>query len=165
MAIKWNFNSKYNFSNRNFAKIYSFFVIESPVEGASVRGKTFKQRNINLRSLHNSIKNKIPSLKESWKTASAKEIDTIVKDNSIYNAVSLPLEIAIHTERDRSKTVGLYYAIRCAFAHGSFSIHKCSNENFYFFENRHNSRLKARIVLKEQSLIDLITVLDEAKKK
>ena len=47
MPVKWNFNGNFSFSNNNFARIYRFFVVETPVEGVSQRGISFKQRPAN----------------------------------------------------------------------------------------------------------------------
>lgn len=41
MPINWSFNSKFNLTDKNFARIYRFFVIETPVEGISHRGISF----------------------------------------------------------------------------------------------------------------------------
>lgn len=162
--IKWKFSSKYDFSDKNFARIYSFFVIESPVNGVSVRGITFKELKINKKSLVSRIKKRIPNLMANWNVLCNKEIESSIKDFNIYNGVSLPLEIAIHNKKDNSKVDGLYYAIRCALAHGAFSIHRCKGDKYYLLENKDKGILKGRIILKEKSLLELIDVIDEFNK-
>ncbi len=165
MAIHWNFDSKYTFTNKNFAKIYSFFVIESPVEGTSKRGITFKQRNTDLNSLSACMKRDVPPLKVSWLSAPSKDVESKVKEYGIYESVKLPCEIAIHSEKNNSKVIGLYYAVRCALAHGAFSIHQYKDAMYYFLENKDNGILKGRIVLKEESLLALINAIETASTK
>lgn len=72
----------------------------------------------------------------------------------------MPTEIAIHTARNNSNTVGLFYAIRCALAHGAFSIHTCAGEKYYFLENKDKEVFKGRIVIKEESLISIIDTVE-----
>ena len=62
----------------------------------------------------------------------------------------------------------MFYAIRCAFAHGSFAIHKYKNQTYYVLENKDNGVLKARMVLKEETLIkwiEIVETLPKAKTK
>lgn len=161
--IKWKFNNQYNLSDKNFAKIYSFFVIESPVKGVSVRGTSFDELKISKNSLASQIKKRLPSLSDNWKACTKGEIEYVIKDKGIFESVSLPLEVAIHIKRDDSKVDGLYYAIRCALAHGAFSLHRCKGVKYYLLENKNQGILKGRIVLKEESLLELINVVRDLK--
>ena len=79
-----------------------------------------------------------------------------MRSYNIFNNVNIPIEIAIHTTRNDSNTVGLFYAIRCSFAHGAFAIHKCKGEKYYFLENKDKGIFKGRIVIKESSLLSII---------
>ena len=160
MSIRWNFDSRYSFSNDNFAKIYRFFVIETPVEGVSQRGKSFEQRGWNLKSLNAAIKRSTSFLKSEWYVCTVKEIENKMREYGIFNSVKLPREFAIHTAHNNSNTEGLFYAIRCAFAHGAFSLHTCSGERYYFFENKDRDKYKGRIVIKESSLISIIDTVE-----
>ena len=51
MAIKWKFDGNYSFKDEEFARIYRFYVIETPVSGVSARAKSFKFRQIGLKSI------------------------------------------------------------------------------------------------------------------
>ena len=159
MGLKWNFTSEYNFKDENFSKIYKFFVIECPCEDVSVRGKSFKKIGCNMNSLNNALKKGTSFLEENWIRVNNSDIEQTIKEKNIYEKVNMPLEIAIHTNRDKSKTKGLFYSIRCAFAHGAFSIHKCDGEQYYFLENKYKGKLKGRIVVKEQSLLSWIEIV------
>lgn len=160
MSIKWNFNGKYSFFDKNFTRIYRFFVIETPVEGISQRGISFKQRKWNLNSLNAALKRTTEFLKNGWFVCTAKEAEKQIHVHGIYDNVKMPMEIAVHTTRNDSNTVGLFYAIRCALAHGAFSIHNCNGEKYYFLENRDIKVIKGRIVIKESSLISIIDTVE-----
>lgn len=169
MSIKWNFNDNFDFANKEFARIYRFFVIETPVEGVSQRGISFKQRGWNLNSLNVALKRSTVFLKNSWIACTAKEAETQMRAQGIFDSVRMPMEIAIHTLRNDSKTVGLFYSVRCALAHGAFSLHVCDGETYYFLENKDKDIYKGRIVIKESSLLSIIdtveSVASEKKKR
>ena len=164
MCIKWNFTSKYNFSDRQFAKIYSFFVIESPVEGNSHRGKTFKDMGWNLTHLCSLLKKETLISNDCWFSGNTKEVEDKIKEKEIYDSVKLPTEIIIHTNSQSSKTASLFHTIRCAFAHGSFAIHKYNKDNYYFFENNNKKGCSGRIIIKEKTLLKWINIIENPKK-
>ncbi len=160
MPINWNFNGDFNLLDKDFARIYRFFVIETPVEGISKRGISFKQRGWNLNSLNAALKRSTAFLKNSWHVYTAKEAENQMRSHDIFDSVKMPIEIAIHTSRNDSNTVGLFYSIRCAFAHGAFSLHTCNSERYYFLENKDKDIYKGRIVIKESSLISIIDTVE-----
>ena len=55
--IKMEFNTRYNIKDKDTSKIFTFFVIETPVSNVSYRSITFKERNINMSKLTHDIKN------------------------------------------------------------------------------------------------------------
>ena len=63
--IKMEFNTRYNIKDKNIAKIFTFFVIETPVSNVSYRSVTFKERNINMSKLTHDIKNEIEDFKNN----------------------------------------------------------------------------------------------------
>ena len=163
MAIKWIFDGNYSFKDEEFARIYRFYVIETPVSGVSARAKSFKFRQINMNSLNASLRRETPFLKDKWFVKSAKEVEGSCKDNGIDENVRFANEIVIHTENRKlctGKTDSMFYAIRCAFAHGSFAIHKYKNQTYYVLENKDSGVLKARMVLKEETLIKWIEIVE-----
>ncbi len=76
--------------------------------------------------------------------------------------VDLSFEFAIHYIKDKlNKTTALFYLIRCAFAHGCFSLYE-ENERYFVFENFHNNKSKGRAVLKESTLFKLRDLVNES---
>lgn len=154
---KWEINSKYSFGAKNFARIYRFFVIETPLKDVSQRGISFEERNILVNELRSMIKNITPSLKDNWKTSTKKQIEELMREYKILNDLEIPIEIAIHTNKNGlTKAEALFYSIRCAFAHGSFNVYSYKKEKYYFLENKEGKDLKGRIILKEKSLLKII---------
>ena len=169
--VKWIYKNKYSFEDKNFAKIYTFYVIETPVSGVSARGKPFKERGVNLFSLCAAMKRETPFLKECWFEKAMKDVPKCCEENGIYEKATMNREIAIHTVNDQycsGKTDSIFYAIRCAFAHGSFAIHTYKGEKYYILENCDRGKLKARLILRESSLlkwIDVVETCPQPKKK
>lgn len=154
---KWEINSKYSFGTKNFARIYRFFVIETPLKQVSQRGISFEERNIDTNELRNMIKNIAPSLKKNWKVEIQKKIKDMLEEYNILNEVAIPFEVAIHTKKTNYvKAEALFYSIRCALAHGGFNIYLYKKEKYYFLENREDKDLKGRIILKEKTLLKII---------
>ena len=163
MAITWKFDGNYSFKDDNFARIYRFYVIETPVSGVSARAKTFKFRQVNMNSLNARLKKETPLLNERWFVKNAKEVENTCQDNGIDKNANFANEIVIHSENRKlctGKTDSLFYAIRCALAHGSFAIHTYKNKKYYLLENKDNGIIKARMILKEETLIRWIEIIE-----
>lgn len=163
MAIKWTFNGNYSFADKRFARIYRFYVIETPVSGVSARGKSFGSRNINLKYLNSTLKREFSFLRSAWIVKTIKEIEAACKERGLDKTVKLDEEIVIHTENHKlcaGRTDSLFYAIRCSFAHGSFAIHKHNGCKYYVLENKDKDKLKARMVLKEETLLKWIDLVE-----
>ena len=162
----WNFNTKYSFSNKNFSKIYSFFVIETPVENVSKRGITFKQRKIDIIKLNNKIKKISNDLNKNW-IEIKKGINILEELKKLNNLDKLDFsrEFAIHSNNKNSKTKSFFYTIRCAFAHGRFSYSKYNKEIYYLLENEHNNKIKGRILIKEKTLLAIINYCENVNSK
>lgn len=166
MKIKWEFKNKYSFSNKNFSKIYDFFVIKSPISGVSVRGISFKDRNINLINLCAYIKRESVSLKNKWEIVTKKQMIEKLKEYDIYSDIKELEEIAIHTKNSKynlEKTESFFYCIRCSFAHGAFSVHTFNKNKYYILENKDNGENKGRIVIKESTLLKIIDYCNSKK--
>lgn len=154
---QWTFDSKYSFSDKNFSRIYSFFVIETPVENVSKRGITFGQRKIDMKKLNNKIKKISNDLNKKWILLNkGKNIfDELNRLNNL-DGLDLSKEFAIHSNNKKTKTKSFFYTIRCAFAHGAFGICKHKKDKYYLLENVHNNKLKGRILIKEKTLLEII---------
>ena len=160
---KWAFKNNYSFEDKNFARIFKFYVIETPVSGVSARGTSFKERGVNMISLCAAMKRETPFLKEYWFEKAVKDVPKCCEESGIHKNASMNREIAIHTLNNQhcsGKTDSLFYAIRCAFAHGSFAIHHYRSEKYYILENRDREKLKARRILREGSLLKWIDVVE-----
>ena len=163
MAVKWKFDGNYSFKDERFARIYRFYVIETPVSGVSARAKTFKYRQINMSSLNAALRRESPFLKSNWIVKPIRDIEEVCREKRIDKTVRFADEIVIHTENSKlctGKTDSMFYAIRCAFAHGSFSVHEYKSHKYYILENKDNGVIKARMVLKEDTLIKWIDLIE-----
>lgn len=141
-------------------KIFRFYVIETPVEGVSKRGKSFKQLGWDMRKLNTQLKKEIPILKNCWIETTIKDMSKNLKEHKIEDKFNPANEIFIHIDNKDGKTKSLFYAIRCSFAHGDFSIHRSGKENVYVLQNEDKGSLKARIVVKESTLLKMIEIVN-----
>lgn len=136
---------------QDFRKIIKFFLFECPVQFnsgkvVSVRGITFKKRKLNGKALN--------SLIAAMRRSSDISINT-VKDTPA--APDGKNEYLIVRERSDMSIVNAYfYAIRNAFAHGSFSFEKGG----YLLENWNKGQLKAVGRIKEKTLLEWIKLCD-----
>ena len=161
MAIKWNFNTKYDFNNKNFQKIIDFYVIKCPVKAISCRGISFKERHIELKSLIGKIKKSSDEFSKNWDVIDTNDLVKVLTGKKIYANLNKIYEFGFHTKSSNlGKLESLFYAIRCAFAHGSFAIHKCNGKVYYLLENTHKGDLKGRICIKEDTLLDFIKIIE-----
>ena len=148
------------YKNKNFIKIIDFYLFNCPARltqktkdstgnnkynyiftKVSARGKTFAERGIKgggLRTLRAAMQ------RTSYK---GELFDlTLDKPEDIEQYSCRKGEICLTVKNSQmSQTDAIYYAIRNAFAHGSFSIEK----GIYFLVNRNNGKLKGIIRLKE----------------
>ena len=144
-------------------KIIQFYLINSPVEGVSVRGNTFKNLGWNKRKLTPLLKKEISFLSSNWKITTVKEIKAKLKTLGQLEKVKFE-EIAIHINNKNSNIDSFFYAVRCAIAHGSFSVRIHNGEVFYVLENKDKGKLKARIVIKERTLLDIMKIVSNPEK-
>ena len=168
----WICNSSYSFDDKNFRKIYDFYVLKTPAKNVSYRGVSLKERGFNRNTVINQIKKISPDLNTNMiGLGNDENILESLKMNDISNHFkdtfkSTPFEYAIYKYKKSSfkKTERFFYYIRCALAHGAFCIHTHDNEKYYCFENIHNNSkkmiLNARMVLKEKTLLDIIEFCD-----
>ena len=69
--------------------------------------------------------------------------------------------IIMHTRNDMSKACAIFYYIRNGFAHGLFDV----KNNIYCFESSKNGVTKAKVRLKEETLLKWIDCFYELPKK
>lgn len=161
----WICNNEYSFNNKDFCKIFDFYVLKTPVNDVSQRGITFKQRKFrDANEVLNNMKKIVPKLFLIYNCIDKNEnLEEQLKMNGIFNHLEHPFEYAIFKRHDKlGKTESFFYYIRCALAHGSFCIHKYENSTFYYLENtykekgKHSITLNARMILKEDTLLKII---------
>lgn len=160
--IKWTFKNKI-IINERMKKILQFYLFNTPVEGVSVRGNTFKYLGWNKRQLTPLLKKEIDFLSSNWIITTVKEIETKLKTLGQLEKVKFE-EMAIHINNKNSNIDSFFYAVRCAIAHGSFSVRKHNGQAFYILENKDKGKLKARIVIKEDTLVHIIEIVSDASK-
>jgi hypothetical protein len=115
-----------------------------------------------MNSLNAALKKATPFLKDNWIVVPQKEIENSCENRGLINKVDLSNEIVIHTLNDKhctGRTDSLFYAIRCAFAHGSFGIHKSNGQVYYILENRDGDKLKARMIIQQETLLKWIDIV------
>ena len=165
MSKLWKFSNAYDFRKGKFADIYRFYVIECSVEGVSRRGRSFKERGILLQHLNRELRQQSPFLNTEWYVLPQSEIEAFCERNGIQEGGSLKKEIIIQTNSKKSKTENLFYCIRNAFAHGAFEMHKHNNKMYYALENRYKGKLKSRMLIQEQTLLDWMQLVRKATTK
>nr|MBQ6241781.1 hypothetical protein [Lachnospiraceae bacterium] len=156
----WSFDTNYSFSNKNFAKIYQFYVVETPVENTSMRGKTFNSRSCNVLKLYHELIKKSPFLKDHWHVSTIAEMPVMIKERGLEDTPDYRIECVIHTNNKNSITVSLFYSIRCALAHGAFETRRHDGIKYYLLENRDKNVIKGRMVVKENTLLDWIRIVE-----
>lgn len=159
---QWTFKNKLNIDEK-MEKIIQFYLFNTPVEGISARGRTFKEFGWNKKQLTPLLKKEIDFLSSNWIITTVKEIKTKLKTLGQLENVKFE-EIAIHINNKHSNIDSFFYAVRCAIAHGSFSVRKHEKQVFYILENKHKGEIKARIVIKESTLLDIIKIISNPKK-
>lgn len=155
------------YKNKNFIKIIDFYLFNCPARHTyrtndltgmkkynftfskvSARGKTFEERGIGgggLRTLRAAMQ------RTSYQGALFDL--TLDKPEDIEQYSDRNGEICLTVKNNQmSQTDAIYYAIRNAFAHGSFSIEK----GIYYLENVNKGKVKGRIRLKEETLLKWI---------
>lgn len=160
----------------NFIKILKFYLFNSPVRHygkitnpignpryintfpkVSVRGKTFAERGLKGQKLR--------TLRSAMRRSSDGKIydKTFINENDILQNSIDPIgqpkrEICLTLKNENiSQVDAIFYAIRNSLAHGSFCI---DEEKYYYFETRNKGKLKARIRLKESTLLEWINLCE-----
>ena len=165
----WKKNSKnVPLHHENFQKIVSFFVYECPVQrknGNKVtpRATTFEDRGIvdgKQVSLLNVLKQKIEH-KECFQCCET-DSDIINIEKAIHKKypVENHTEFVLYIEnKDLRKTRTVYYSIRNALAHGTFSYVEAKNgEIYYYLEAKKEDKIKARICIKEKTILKWVDI-------
>jgi hypothetical protein len=159
--IKKDFRSEIKF-NKNFQQIITFYLFECPVDNKSCRGKSFDFYGISgvqgfakLKKLLLSASN---TLKNNYYPCKSSELVDVFNK---YDYIEKGTEYCIFLKTDEKNIIqSLFAAIRNALAHGSFRCQKLNKEKYYYFENWHNYK-KAEGLLKEETLIKWIEIIEK----
>lgn len=166
-------------AGKNFQKIVVFYLFNCPCEirtkekgktkyrKVSSRGTTFREQgwnNDNVNKLFSAMKKastaELPILHDFTEEditfeAEKREKNIPLKDKNFemvffkkHNAMNLPSSV--------------FYYIRCALAHGSFSIVDKNGVKTYYLESRKNGKVKARIRLREKTLLEWIDLFNSS---
>ena len=171
----WNKGASIPFNSQSFQKIIDFFLFNCPSEiekGSKKLGtKTYKkvsQRATTLRAqgwTGGSLNTLLASMKHTTSGHLEYRVFETNRDircevNMIEKTVSLTdsnFEMIVMSERtDMNKTSAIFYYIRNAFAHGSFSVISDSGRTIYYLESAKDSTIKARLRLREDTLMKWI---------
>ena len=154
----------------NFQRIINFYLFQCPNENVSSSGidlKSYGWKNpwkndclrLYLYSIATLENDKTLFKAKNYEDVS-KGIDQIKIKGKFYNTSAN--KVVFYTSQKYPDILTIIFYIRCAFAHGRFLIKTIDNEVVYFFEAinpKKESVLKARLVLKEKTLIDWIDIL------
>lgn len=175
MSKWWDRGTPLPLEDTNFQKIINFYLFNCPceIESGSVNKETktytkVSQRGITLRS-KGWVKGFLNTLLASMKKTTSGhleyhpfsvETNISIESSRIESNVGLSdmnFEMVVFVERrDMNKTSAIFYYIRNALAHGSFSVVSVGNRKIYYLESAKNSTIKARIRLNEETLLKWI---------
>lgn len=169
MSNWWRRNETIPYTDKNFIKIVDFYQHRCPV--IFKNGKRVANRGIDFRCKgwdNNSIKTLLCKMKKDvnyiiqFKCCNANEkVDEEME--RIENSSQLPVEAVVYIEnKDIYKTQSVFYAIRNALAHSSFSVKAIQGVgNVYYFESNEGEKIKSQICLKESTLSHWIDLFDK----
>lgn len=160
------------FSSENTKKIWSFYVLETPVVGLSARSKDLKSHGWNK-----------PWNKNYYLNKQLKEISTnieLMSSTDKYDKMDEALEkvklldnfpsdlgyerIGIYNNK-KNQFISTFYHIRNSLAHGRFDVRMTSEEKVrvYIFEDvikdKDGFKISARMILREDTLISWINLI------
>lgn len=163
----------------NFNKIFKFFVVFSPCKRYATQGRTlnyygwYTKDTRSKNCLNNTLKYKNIS-KSIILVGSYKELKSKITEVDIHKEdyTNIKNEKGIFIKSgETSYFMSMFYHIRCALAHGRFTISKHDGETIYYLENgkeykngKNEFKVSARLVIYESTLLDYIKKIDKRKK-
>lgn len=168
--MRITYDNAIDYSNTTFQTILTAYLFECPVENVSQKAKhlniTFPQKgwggNI-LNSLMAAMKRNVYSLNLEYEVVdSDKDVVSLYEEaERRMSADGKPYEILVYQKSGGYLcTKSLFYSIRCALAHGDFSIEEdTSGERVYLFRNFNKQTTKACLRLYERTLFAWIDLL------
>lgn len=176
MAEWWDKGTKIPLNDANFQSIINFYLFNCPCEtekGSTKKGTkaytkvskcattlraqgwTGSYLNTLLASMKHTASGRLAYHTLDNKTDIKLEVNKIEKSSTLSD-IYFEL-IAMADRSDMSKTSAIFYYIRNAFAHGSFSVIKDESKTIYYLESAKDDTVKAEIRLREETLLKWIT--------
>lgn len=182
MSEWWNKQTVIPYNDPNFQKIIEFYLFQCPCEiekkknkkkefiRVSNRGITLRKQgwtNGYLNTLVASMKHTTSEFLEYHHLKTDKDVDSEARRIENNSSLSdIHFEMIIMTERsDMNKTSAIFYYIRNALAHGSFSTIFDNGRTVYYFESKKVNTVRARIRLREETLLKWIKDFSLSPKK
>lgn len=153
------FNPKFNHKDPNYGKFLDFYLWDCPSPNTAYGSKKFEdygwKGGHNFKKLKREliISNEIPFI-----VPNKNNLIKAFENQGQLGKFSIK-ETIILLKPSLGEMDALFRSIRNALAHGSFHVRKYQGEFYYFFENRRNGQLRARIVLNSQTLNSWIKVV------
>lgn len=172
MTAWWNKNQKLPFNDKNFRKILEFYLFNCPSEiekgkKKSPRYEKVSQRAITLRQ-QGWEGGYLNSLMAAMKHTTSGHLEYVrckgndverktseIEDNSSLSDNHFEMMV-VQNRDDMNLTSAVFYYIRNAFAHGSFSVVGSGEKRTYYLESAKDGKVKARIRLRETTLLKWI---------
>lgn len=160
------FDTPKNISDKKLQQIINFYLLNCPVPGKSVRGKKFSDYGFSKSPPFSKLKAAMlasasASLSKNYYPCRKEELEG--KFDLVEN-VAPPDEYCVFLKRDESRVMdSLFSAIRNAFAHGSYNVKLYGDVRIYFLNNYYKYE-KARIVLREKTLLAWIKLVESGYK-
>lgn len=137
----------------NFKKILTYYLFECPIESTSARGTLLLEygwKGSSRLSMLARLMQAIAEIDDSdWVTCLRNEVEA--------KAIHFSSEqIHIVCNNDKGKAKSVIYAVRNAFAHGSFNVKKVAGKIVYILENHNKGTLSAEITVTEDTLLNWI---------
>ena len=175
MAEWWNKNNNIPWNDSNFLKIVDFYLFNCPCEtekGSKKNGTKeyikVSKRSTTLRSqgwtggylntLLASMKHTASGHLEYHTFSTGADINAeVCRIEKAGNMSDTNFEMLVMSERaDMNKTSSIFYYIRNALAHGSFSVISDKGKCIYYLESARDGEFKAQIRLREETLLKWI---------
>lgn len=183
MADWWRKGVACTFDDKNFCRIINFYLWSCPTQTVKIqKDKTTKkekrikskvsQRAITFEEQNWNGNNLNTLLSEMKKTSSKKLLYSCIgKNKDIKEAAEkaeaesnnsdINFEMIVFTEENHiGQTKTIFYYIRNSIAHGSFSRINNDGTPVYYFENKYDGKTKARIRLRESTLLRWIELFN-----
>jgi len=180
MSEWWRKGTSVPIDNPNFLQILQFYLIECPVSipsgkdsngrnkrsHVSEQGRTFEEIGWigkNLTALWNVMKKasiiQYKCVNTPVKSADiAGEVENIIHSS---NQKDEHFELICFVENSEiGKIRSIFYAIRNALAHGSFSVNNNNGKPVYYFQSERNGEIRSQIRLKESTLLRWIELFN-----